>query len=902
MEHTKRIASIAENDQGDKVIKVVFPYDLTMLEGIRSVQGRHYYKNQDCWSIPLFTGNIDTLLSWKFTLDDKLDTYYKKSKIRMYEKTQIDIPGLKGKLYPFQNWGVQYTEEHNGRILNADEMGLGKAQPWDTKVLTPDGWKQMGELTMDDLIFGSDGKPHKINGIYDKGIKEIYKVTFSDKTSVKCCKDHLWTVFSARDKNIGWCGQVLSLKRLMRRELKTEKKSKANLYFIPILSAPIHFTEKKQYLSPYTMGALLGDGGLANGVRFSNMDEDIIERVTKEVAQIGFTMIKKKGNNVDFNIIQTQRKYRNQLFSFFKKYKLNTTSAYKYIPKIYKFGSIEQRIQLLQGLMDTDGYASSKSGVVQYSTISKRLCNDFQFLVESLGGTAKVKGYEHSYIYKGERRPAHYTYTITIALPNSINPFYCKRKQLMHLKRIKYIPSRAFTNIEYVKDDRCFCISVDTPDRLYITEHCILTHNTIESLAWLQLHRDKVPVIIICPAVSKLMWERAIHNWLPKAKVEMLSGRTQSRTTAEFLIINYDVASKWRGRLKQRDAQVLILDECHYIKNNNAKRTKAIKLIAKGIPHILALSGTPIENRPVEIYNAWQLVDPVNCPPYWSFTKRYCKRKKNFFGGWDVSGANHTEELHKILTGTIMLRRRKADVLKDLPAKVASFVPLVLHNKKDYNSAEADFIAYVKEVYGAKAADKKKKAVAVTKMEELKQLAAKGKLPEVIEWIKDFLEVEDKFVVFAWHTFVIDAIMEAFPKIAVRVDGKTKNKQACEDKFQNDPNCHLFVGQMKAAGVSLTLTASSNVGIIEYPWTPGTLNQAIDRVHRITQKGSVTVYYFMAQNTIDEKTAKVLDVKQKTIGAVIDGDECPEDTTLFEDLINEYFKKANIMKRTKFNH
>jgi SWI/SNF-related matrix-associated actin-dependent regulator 1 of chromatin subfamily A len=396
------------------------------------------------------------------------------------------------------------------------------------------------------------------------------------------------------------------------------------------------------------------------------------------------------------------------------------------------------------------------------------------------------------------------------------------------------------------------------------------------------------------------MWERTIHNWLPKASVELLCGERSYIPTADFLIINYDIVSKWIDKLQRLHAEVLILDEVHYIKNNSAKRTKAIKRIAKGIPHLLCLSGTPIENRPVEIYNAWQLVDPTNCPPYWSFTKRYCKRKKNFFGGWDVSGSAHTDELHKILTGTIMLRRKKADVLKDLPAKVASFVPMYLHNKKDYEAAEADFIAYVKEVYGQKAADKKKKAVAVTKMEELKQLAVKGKLPEVIEWIREFLEVEDKFVVFAWHTFVIDAIMEAFPKIAVRVDGKTKDKQACEDKFQNDPKCRLFVGQMKAAGVSLTLTAASNVGIIEYPWTPGTLNQAIDRVHRITQEDSVTVYYFMAQNTIEEKTAKVLDAKQKTIGAIIDGEECAEDTTLFADLIADYFNKANIMKRTKF--
>jgi SWI/SNF-related matrix-associated actin-dependent regulator 1 of chromatin subfamily A len=520
-----------------------------MLHQVRSIVGRRYHKAQDCWSIPLFTDNIETLLGWGFSLDEKLNTYYQKSKARIYEREQIDVPGLKGTLRPFQNWGVRFTEEHNGRILNADDMGLGK---------------------------------------------------------------------------------------------------------------------------------------------------------------------------------------------------------------------------------------------------------------------------------------------------------------------------------------------------------------TIESLGWLQLHRDKIPVIIVCPSVAKLMWERAIHNWLPKSSSVILCGERPYPFHADFIIINYDILSKWINKLQRKKAQVIILDECHYIKSDRAKRTKAVKRLAKGIPHILCLSGTPIENKPVEIYNAWQLVDPINCPNYWSFTKRFCKRKKNFFGGWDVSGTSNVEELHKILTGTIMLRRRKADVLKDLPTKVPAFIPMYLHNKKEYEDAEADFIAYLRKVRGDVAANRAMKAKALAKMEVLKQLAVQGKLPEVIEWIKDFLEVENKLVVFAWHTFVIDAIMEAFPKIAIRVDGKTKDKQACEDKFQKDPDCHLFVGQMKAAGVSLTLTAASNVGIIEYPWTPGTLNQAIDRVHRITQLGSVTVYYFMAQNTIEESTAKKLDKKQKMIGAVIDGDENPMDTTLFEDLMREYAEKGNLMIRTKY--
>jgi Superfamily II DNA/RNA helicases, SNF2 family len=414
---------------------------------------------------------------------------------------------------------------------------------------------------------------------------------------------------------------------------------------------------------------------------------------------------------------------------------------------------------------------------------------------------------------------------------------------------------------------------------------------TIETLAWLQLHRDRVPVVVITPASAKLNWEEEAKIWLPNPKAEVLIGTTPYPTKAEILIINYDIFPFWADKLLNLHPQVLVMDEIHFIKNNSAKRTKAVKRFAKHIPYRIGLSGTPIENRPVEIHNAWWIIDPDRCPTFWSFTEKFCGRKHGRFG-WDNGGASHTKRLHSVLTSTIMIRRKKIDVLPELPAKQGSFVPLLLHNKEEYRAAERDFITFLAQTKGHEAAMRALKAEAMVKIEVLKQLATKGKQIETIQWIRDFLDVEDKLVVMAIHTSMIDALMEAFPNIAVRFDGSCSatKKQKAKNDFQTNPKIKLFVGQIKSAGVAITLTAANNIAIIEFPWTPGALDQAIDRIHRIGQEKLVTAYYLMARGTIEERIAQILDEKRKVLAAVLDGEDV-ETTALLMELMKEFYNK-----------
>lgn len=430
---------------------------------------------------------------------------------------------------------------------------------------------------------------------------------------------------------------------------------------------------------------------------------------------------------------------------------------------------------------------------------------------------------------------------------------------------------------------------------------------TIQALSWCQLHKQDSPVLIICPSSVKINWSREILNWLGETDVQILEGRNITRITGKFVIINYDILAGWVPALKQFGFKVLIVDEAHFIKNSTSKRTKAFKKLAKYIDKIIALTGTPIENAPIEIFNIVNVINPSVFPNYYEFTQEFCAAHHDGFTR-NVRGASNTEELYRRLTSSIMIRRKKCDVLKDLPPKQISVMPLNIDNRKEYTDAENQFIEFLKEKFntdlGKEGIEKELKAYAkrydmevgdvldyqdllsikdlkvekaenalvLVQMGLLKQLAAKGKMKSVIEWIHDFLESGEKLVVFAINKDVITELMIEFPD-AARLDGSTTlvNRQKAIDRFQTEKDCILFIANIKAGGIGITLTAASNVAMIQFPWTPGELAQAADRVHRITQTRSVTVWNIVAVNTIEEKIIKVLSEKEKMINDVLDG-------------------------------
>lgn len=415
---------------------------------------------------------------------------------------------------------------------------------------------------------------------------------------------------------------------------------------------------------------------------------------------------------------------------------------------------------------------------------------------------------------------------------------------------------------------------------------------TIQALGWLQLHPEKRPVVIVCPAHLKLNWQREINMTLENPDVEVLSGTTPYPISSEIVIINYDILKNWVDDLKAANFQVLVFDEAHYIKNSKALRTKALRELNKGIPHVIALTGTPIVNRPIEGFNIVQMIDKTVFPDFWHYARVYCDAKHTPFG-WDMSGASNKAELHQKLVKSIMIRRKKTNVLTDLPDKVYSYVPMEIDNLREYQAAEDDFITFLEETRGKKAAEAASNAEHLVRIETLKQLAVKGKMAQAIQWIRDFLDQNgQKLVVFATHKTVIDQLMTTFKDVAVKIDGSTPAQKRDEavQAFQNDPTIQLFIGNIQAAGTGLTLTAASSVAFLELPWTPGDLQQAEDRCHRIGQKECVNIYYLLADETIEQNIAQMLDKKKTILNAVIDGGRA-EDINLISELMGIYLQE-----------
>ena len=445
---------------------------------------------------------------------------------------------------------------------------------------------------------------------------------------------------------------------------------------------------------------------------------------------------------------------------------------------------------------------------------------------------------------------------------------------------------------------------------------------TIQALAWVHLHPELKPVIVVCPAHLKLNWAQEIEETLPgKQNVQILYGTDFNQLLyGEIIILNYEILansyekyedtlgkkryreiklSGWVDYLIKINPQILIIDEAHYVKSPKAFRTKSVKKLARKSQHRMGLTGTPITNKPIEGYYITQAIDKNIFPDFWHFVHHFCDAKHNGFG-WDYSGSSNKHELYEKLQ-SVMIRRKKKNVLPELPDKVYSYVPMELSNRKEYNEAKRNFFEYIIQTKGPEGLRSAQGARHLVEIEILKQLCVKGKMDSAIQWIHNFVENNadaGKLIIFTTHTAVVNILMKEFKNIAVKVDGSVKaiQKKEAEIFFQNNDKIRILVGNIQAAGTGLNLTAASAVAFLELPWTPGELVQAEDRAHRIGQKDSVNIYFLLADRTIEGKIVKLLDEKKKVIEAVLDGKDV-EDIALLAELIQSYEKEIGNERR-----
>lgn len=403
------------------------------------------------------------------------------------------------------------------------------------------------------------------------------------------------------------------------------------------------------------------------------------------------------------------------------------------------------------------------------------------------------------------------------------------------------------------------------------------TGKTLMSLAFVA-HTKKQRTLVICPSSVKYSWESEVEKWT-KLKAVVITSKTDWRDIdpkTNVYIINYDILKKHFKELSMFRWDCLILDEFHLVKNNAAQRTKAVKAIGKNIQSIILLSGTPILSRPVELFNGLAMLDPRVWNNYFDYTKRYCDGKQGYFG-YEARGATNIEEL-KTKIAKYFLRRRKTDVLKDLPEKVFIDVPVMLDEdtRKEYKTAEKEFATYLRENKGMRSKEilKTLQGEKLTKINYLRQITSAGKVPHARELIENLVDSGQKVLVFSVYNEPLERLFDGFPGISVMVNGKmnAEDRQVSIKRFQEDESVRVFFGGMVSAGVGITLTQASAVVFLDYSWVPAEHIQAQDRAHRPGATADrLTIYQLYSKNTIDNVMSEILKKKQHLFDTIIDG-------------------------------
>lgn len=421
---------------------------------------------------------------------------------------------------------------------------------------------------------------------------------------------------------------------------------------------------------------------------------------------------------------------------------------------------------------------------------------------------------------------------------------------------------------------------------------------TIQALYWIKKTPKRRPVIIVTPAIMRWTWqaEAALHFNMRTTVLEgNLNGRSRP-VLDDIIIINYEILHSWLPALIKSKPKCVIFDEIHYLKNSRAQRTKASKKLTNGIPSVVGLSGTPLTNRPYELWSILSILRPDLFPSKEKYAWRYCRPRYTPWG-WVYDGASKIDELHRVLKRECMIRRTKKQVLKELPDKIRRSILFRLDSYEEYHKAEKDFLGWLKGQSPVRAA-RAKKNQALTKIGYLLRLTAQLKLNWTKKWIDDFFvsNPDKKLVALTMNSFIIDELKLAFPQ-AVVIDGRVigRHREEAKRRFQSNKNANLALLNWRVA-VGMTLTAAHHAVALDFPWTPGDLMQGEDRIHRIGQKHQVIVHYLVALNTIEERLIKALRKKTGILDAILNGEGSTEDFDIFEELLKEIKYEA---KKTK---
>lgn len=795
-------------------------------------------------------------------------------------------PRLALPLRDYQSRGVDLVIA-NGALLLGDEVGTGKQQPVDTLVLTPSGWRSIGTLAVGDHVIGSDGRPTPVLGVYPQGVKPSYRMVFSDRSSVESGPDHLWTVAYRRGGKV-WADLVLTTEQIRTQaKVGNLSLSKTPLY-LPMLAGPVLFGEQPPLpIPPYTMGQLIANGSLAhaNGTSLSVNTADwpeIRDRLLAEGTVLG--AVQCYGNTTRAGITGVR--------PAIVKLRVNVLSGAKRIPEPYLRSSPADRVALLQGLMDGDGSCSEKRNKIIYHTTSPGLAEDVRELVEQLGGVGRVRAYDRSH----EDKPTDYH--VAIRTPLTIAPFSTRRKA-SRVAAVRRLPRRTVVGVEYVRDVESVCIRVDAKDSLYVTERCILTHNTATCIG-VFARPEALPAVVVTLTALPIQWKREINRFAPELRTHIIKSskpypldyaRGKRVPLPDVVVMSYSKLTtrtggrSWAEILADENlCRTLIFDEGQELRSGGeTERYKAAVYLRNSATYCVLATATPVYNHGGEIHNVVNVVQPGALGDRKEFLREWCgKETSDDSGGGTASG-----EMRKIRVkdpvalGThlrdtgVMLRRTREDIGRQLPPLQRIFHPIETDGLEIPENVNIEALCRTVLRAGASGAEKMKAAGELDW--RLRQATGLAKAPEVASLVRLLIESGEKVVLYGWHRSVYDLWAEMFgnkeqgdlkPAWYTGTESPTKKDEA-RRRFVEDETDLIILSLRSGAGLDGLQFKSKIIVFGEFDWSPGVHQQDEGRVFRDGQKHPVSAYYAYTDEGSDPVVMDTLNLKTEQSEGII---------------------------------
>jgi hypothetical protein len=785
-------------------------------------------------------------------------------------------------LRPYQAEGVAWLRPRR-RALLADDMGLGKRLAFGTPILTPSGWTPIESLSPGDLVIGQDGSPHPVTRVHVAENRPFYRLTFSDGASIDADDEHLWRVQHVRNDSMRRyptlpCGRwrVMTTADLVARGVK-DKSGNRN-WRIPTVD-PVEYESRQLPADPYTVGVALGDG--------SNWGTESWEICTdvEILRAIG---------------VEHPRPHKTCGYTGYGTVRVpllgGGSAAEKRVPEEYLRSSPDQRLALLQGLMDSDGYAMPDGGA-EFSSTSLLLVDAVVELTESLGGIARGRRKADStYTHNGEKRRGLPAERVNIKLPAPLIPFRLKRKADSYVVPTKYQPTRIIAEIERIENGPGACIAVDSPDHLYVAKRHIVTHNTPQALCALP---SNVPVLVIAPAVVKYSWANEAAAWRPDYRVDVLSGVGSFRwpDPGEILITTFgllplcvrevtlreekrkispaeakELKKQARKLPKPHPRTVIVADEAHRLSNNKtnqtlrfrALRTKALNREGR----CWGLTGTPLLNRPRDL---WNLITSLGLAREFGSWPWFCEAFNAEQGTYGIEWGKPNYDMLLPALSKIAKRRLKKHVLPELPEKIYRTIPIELgdNNRRLCDAAiealEAAGVNFL--TASVEAIEMAAGGLSFETLSRARAALADAKTEAALDIVADFEEQDTPLVVMSDHRRPVEAVAKREGWGAIHGDVSAADRARVVERFQAGELRGVAL-TIAAGGVGITLTRASNVLRVDRNWTPALNVQAEDRCHRFGQTRGVVITDLVADHPLDERIAEVCAEKTELAAAI----------------------------------